>query len=65
LYTQAIMVKEEPRGTLDAVTRLLEPLKESALPKRPAVTQVAPTMVPLTLSPDTSRAVVPLPSSKA
>src|SRR6476620_4093856 len=46
------------------VTRLLVPLKESALPYFPAVVQVALAIVPVLPLPDVSVTVVPEPSSK-
>jgi hypothetical protein len=45
------------------VTRLPLPLKLSAPPKRPAVVQVAPVMVPLLPVPETSGTLVPDPWS--
>src|SRR3954464_15973148 len=46
------------------VTQLLEPLKERALPNRPAVVQVALAIVPFKFLPEESVARVPTPSSK-
>src|SRR5258705_10640068 len=45
-------------------TRLLVPLKLSALPYRPSVDHVAPEMVPVLLLSDASATVVPVPSLK-
>ena len=46
------------------VTRLLVPLKESAFPYFPAVTHVAPEIVPVFPRPDASTTAEPAPSSK-
>ena len=45
-------------------TKLLEPLNESALPKRPVVIRVAPVIVPLLPVPERSVTVAPDGSSK-
>src|SRR3954447_1497537 len=46
------------------VTRLFDPLKESAPPNLPAVVRVAPVIAPGLLEPELSVAVVPVASSK-
>src|SRR5437773_12041269 len=54
-------VKAGPRVMVGAMTRLVEPLKASAPPKRPAVVQVAPETVAVLPLPEASGAVVPAP----
>jgi len=50
-----------PRATFDAVTRLLTPSKERALPYLPWLVHVAPAIVPWFPLPEASSAAPPLP----
>src|SRR4030095_6140788 len=63
--SSVIAVVSRTKAESVMVTRAEVPLNTRAVPKRPAVVQVAPLMVPVLPLPDRSVTVVPVPSLKA